>query len=285
MHSAVQEAILFIKSRYAEPITLDELASSVFISPYHFCRVFGKATGVTPGRYLAAVRMFEAKRLLLTTSLTVADIVCSVGYSSTGTFTTRFTSMVGLTPTQYRDPDVRALLVAMAPDLLRLPSPGTLHAAGVEHASPAVHDGGTVVVAAELPPAVGPVHALVGIYPQRIPQCAPVAYRYGEMAGSGRITIAGVPSGRWHIWAVAGQVNGSRQWLLSGRSASPVVVRPDQTARAIVRIRELSPNDVPVALSLAPLLSPDPRTKIVSAYSVRNDLAGCERVRPVVRSR
>jgi AraC family transcriptional regulator len=110
-----------------------------------------------------------------------------------------------------------------------------------------------VVVAAELSSAVGPVHALFGIYPERIPQGAPVAYRYGEMTGSGVITIPGVPAGRWHIWAVAGQDNESPQWLLSGRSTSPVVVRPDQTARATVRIRELSPNDVPVALSLAPL--------------------------------
>ncbi len=252
MHPAVREAILTMKSRYAEPITLEDLASSVFISQFHFCRVFGKDTGVTPGRYLAAVRMFEAKRLLMATSLRVADIVCGVGYSSTGTFTTRFTSMVGLTPTQYRDPDVRALLVAVGPGLLRLPSSATLREAGVEPASPAVHRGGAVAVVNELPPDVGPVRVLAGIYPQRIPQSAPVAYRYEEVAGSGRITITGVPAGRWHVWAVAGQVNGSRQWLLSGGSASPVVVRPDQTARATVRIREMSPTDVPVALSLAP---------------------------------
>lgn len=252
MHPAVREAILTIKSRYAEPITLEDLASSVFISQFHFCRVFRKDTGLTPGRYLAAVRMFEAKRLLMTTSLRVADIVCGVGYSSTGTFTTRFSSMVGLTPTQYRDPDVRALLVAVGPDLLSLPSSGTLRAAGVEPASPAVHRGGAVAVVDELPPDVGPVRVLAGIYPQRIPQSAPVAYRYEEVTGSGRITITGVPAGRWHVWAVAGQVNGSRQWLLSGGSASPVVVRPDQTARTTVRIREMSPTDVPVAFSLAP---------------------------------
>jgi hypothetical protein len=233
-------------------LTLGELASSVFVSPYHFCRVFGKATGLTPGRYLAAVRMFEAKRLLVTTSLRVTDIVCSVGYSSTGTFTTRFTSVVGMTPTQYRDLDVRALLVATGPDLLCLPSSETLDAAGVGHASPAVHRGGTVMVAADLPMAAGPMPVLVGIYPQRIPQCAPVAYRYAEMTGSGLITVSGVPAGRWHIWAVAGQDDGSQQWLLSGRSSSPVVVTPDQTARATVRIRELNPADVPVALSLAP---------------------------------
>lgn len=253
MHAAVREAVLAIKTRYAEPLSLDELASSVFVSPYHFCRIFGQATGVTPGRYLAAVRMFEAKRLLLTTSLRVADIVCGVGYSSTGTFTTRFTGMVGLTPTQYRDPDVRALLVAMAPDLLRMPSSATLRAAGVERASPPVHRGGTVMLTAELPPAAGPVRVLAGIYPQRVPQCAPVAYRYGEMTGSGRIMIPGVPAGRWHVWAVAGQVNEPRHCLLGGRSASPVVVRPGHTARTVVRFREPSVIDVPVALSLAPL--------------------------------
>ena len=102
----------------------------MFVSPFHFSRMFAKATGVTPGRYLTAVRLFEAKRLLLTTSLTVSDIVCSVGYSSVGTFTSRFTRAVGMTPTQYREPEVGELLVALAPNFRGLPSLRTLRAAG-----------------------------------------------------------------------------------------------------------------------------------------------------------
>jgi len=54
----------------------------MFVSPFHFSRIFAKTVGLTPGRYLTALRLFEAKRLLLSTSLTVSDVVCSVGYSS-----------------------------------------------------------------------------------------------------------------------------------------------------------------------------------------------------------
>ncbi len=91
MHQAVQRTIESMHARYSEPITLADLASEVFVSPFYFSRIFAKATGVTPCRYLTAVRLFEAKRLLLTTGMTVSDIVCSVGYSSVGTFTSRFT--------------------------------------------------------------------------------------------------------------------------------------------------------------------------------------------------
>src|SRR5439155_19448265 len=116
--------------RYFEPITLSALAAEVYVSPFHFSRIFARATGVTPGRFLTAVRLFEAKRLLLTTSLTVSDIVCSVGYSSVGTFTSRFARAVGMTPTQYRDPEVGELLVASAPHFQRLPSLPALRDAG-----------------------------------------------------------------------------------------------------------------------------------------------------------
>ncbi|MFD1151045.1 helix-turn-helix domain-containing protein, partial [Saccharothrix hoggarensis] len=129
LRSAVRQAIACMHENYRETITLGRLAAEVFVSPFHFSRVFAKATGITPGRYLTAVRLFEAKRLLLTTSLTVSDIVCSVGYSSTGTFTSRFTRAVGMTPTQYRDPRVDEMLVALSPNLRRLPALPVLEAA------------------------------------------------------------------------------------------------------------------------------------------------------------
>ena len=61
-----------------------------------------RVTGMSPGRFLSAIRLQEAKRLLLSTSLNVADISLRVGYTSLGTFSTRFTRSVGLTPTAYR---------------------------------------------------------------------------------------------------------------------------------------------------------------------------------------
>ena len=102
MEHLVRHAVTTIRERFFEPLSLDDLAQSVRVSKYHFLRVFTRVTGVTPGRFLSAVRLHEAKRLLLSTSLTVADISAQVGYSSTGSFTRRFTESVGLSPTQYR---------------------------------------------------------------------------------------------------------------------------------------------------------------------------------------
>ncbi|HKN55892.1 MAG TPA: AraC family transcriptional regulator, partial [Amycolatopsis sp.] len=172
-------AISSIRERYFEPITLAELSSEVFISRFHFSRMFADATGITPGRFLTAVRLFEAKRLLLTTSLNVSDIVCSVGYSSVGTFTSRFSRAVGMTPTQYRDPRVAELLVAISPDYRRLPSLRSLRTVG---RSCATLQTGTGVLSLQigLPRDAGPADILVGLFADPVPQCGPVAY--GGMA-------------------------------------------------------------------------------------------------------
>lgn len=103
-----------MRTNYYEPLTLRDVAGAALVSPFHFSRLFHATVGVPPGRYLTAVRLFEAKRLLLTTWMNVADIVATIGYSSVGTFTTRFTRAVGLSPTQYRNPEVSGLLAAVA---------------------------------------------------------------------------------------------------------------------------------------------------------------------------
>src|SRR5207248_2862869 len=72
---AVLTAIKLIQDRYFEPLTLAKLASEVFISRFHFSRMFADATGVTPGRFLTAVRLFEAQRLLLTPGMPAADVL------------------------------------------------------------------------------------------------------------------------------------------------------------------------------------------------------------------
>src|SRR4051812_26609094 len=101
---AVLRAVELIRRRYAERLTLDELTSDVHIGQIPFCRVFPGEPGLTPGRFFAAARLFEAKRLLLTTPLGIADIVSAVGSPSVGAFTNRFSPAVGLSPDQYRDP-------------------------------------------------------------------------------------------------------------------------------------------------------------------------------------
>ncbi|MFF2848513.1 helix-turn-helix domain-containing protein [Streptomyces sp. NPDC058001] len=102
MEHIVERAVQIIRERYAEPLSLDEIARSVLVSKFHLLRVFSQVTGVTPGRFLSAVRIGEAKRLLQNSDLGVATISSTVGYSSTGSFTSRFTESVGIPPTQYR---------------------------------------------------------------------------------------------------------------------------------------------------------------------------------------
>ena len=101
-NDAVQRAVDFMRERMADHLTLDALAQAALLSPYHFNRVFRLVTGIPPGRFLTALRMAEAKRLLLSTSERVTDICFAVGFESLGTFTTRFGQLVGVAPQELR---------------------------------------------------------------------------------------------------------------------------------------------------------------------------------------
>jgi AraC family transcriptional regulator len=98
----VAHVVDVMRERLGETLSLDDLARQAFLSPYHFHRVFRAATGVPPGRFLAALRMERAKVLLLETELRVTDICLEVGYRSLGTFTTHFRDLVGVAPSRFR---------------------------------------------------------------------------------------------------------------------------------------------------------------------------------------
>src|SRR5690349_16172070 len=99
---AVMRAIVAMQEHLGEHLTIDDLARSAMFSKFHFTRIFQRATGLSPGRFLAALRLAEAKRLLVTTSFSVADISHQVGYNSVGTFSARFSGSVGVSPSGYR---------------------------------------------------------------------------------------------------------------------------------------------------------------------------------------
>lgn len=88
--------------RYAEPLTVEDLAAAAGLSPAHFSREFRRAFGETPHRYLLTRRLERAAALLRTTDHTVADVCLSVGLRSVGSFTTSFGRMFGMSPTAYR---------------------------------------------------------------------------------------------------------------------------------------------------------------------------------------
>src|ERR1700694_76714 len=95
---AIEHAIQAMHTHLHELLTLEDLASVACLSPYHFNRVFHRLIGIPPGEFLSALRFQAARRLLLTTPLSVTDICFEVGYTSMGSFTSRFTHLVGLSP-------------------------------------------------------------------------------------------------------------------------------------------------------------------------------------------
>lgn len=89
--------------RYAEPLDLGALAGAANVSKYHFSRCFAETYGETPMRYLTRRRIERAQDLLRSANLTITEVCHLVGFSSLGSFSSRFRELVGETPTQYRD--------------------------------------------------------------------------------------------------------------------------------------------------------------------------------------
>jgi len=127
--SAVERVIAMIHRHYQDPLTLQDLAAEACYSTFHFTRLFHKKAGMPPGQFLTAVRLYHAKRLLATSDMSIVDVVTSVGYSSVGTFTTRFTNATGVSPSAFRDPAVNRLLALVGPCGVQIPSAAAVAAA------------------------------------------------------------------------------------------------------------------------------------------------------------
>ncbi len=95
---------------YAEPLDVPALARAALMSPAHFSRAFRTAYGETPYSYLMTRRIERAKALLRQ-GMSVTDTCVEVGCTSLGSFSSRFTEIVGQTPSQYRTRDHRDLEV------------------------------------------------------------------------------------------------------------------------------------------------------------------------------
>ncbi|WP_378734253.1 helix-turn-helix transcriptional regulator [Nocardia brasiliensis] len=88
--------------QYADPLRLDELATAAGVSKYHFLRAFAAVYGLTPAAYLAERRIERAQDLLRATNLTVTEVCMLVGYSSLGSFSSKFRQLVGVSPSEYQ---------------------------------------------------------------------------------------------------------------------------------------------------------------------------------------
>lgn len=99
---AIERVLAVMRRQFADPLSLNDMADIACLSPYYFNRVFHRVIGLPPCEFLGVLRLDAAKRLLLTTDLSVTDICFSVGYNALGSFTSRFTQQIGLSPRHLR---------------------------------------------------------------------------------------------------------------------------------------------------------------------------------------
>ncbi|MDF9841215.1 MULTISPECIES: response regulator [unclassified Paenibacillus] len=99
---AVEVALHYIREHYAEDLSLERMASVVFLNPAYFSQLFKQKTGQGYKEYVTSLRLEQAKLLLLNPKLKLAEIAERVGYQDMKHFTQMFRKRTGLTPTEYR---------------------------------------------------------------------------------------------------------------------------------------------------------------------------------------
>lgn len=99
---AIDESLMFIAEHVEQPLTLEQLAENVSLSPFYFARLFKKETGFSPHEYIVRARVDKAKYLLKSTSLPLKEIACRCGFGNECSFSTSFKKLSGCTPRAYR---------------------------------------------------------------------------------------------------------------------------------------------------------------------------------------
>ncbi|MEU6024722.1 helix-turn-helix domain-containing protein [Micromonospora sp. NPDC048871] len=231
---AVDRAINTMRDNLGEQLTVDDMARAAMFSKFHFTRIFQRVTGVSPGRFLSALRLQRAKQLLVSTSLNVADISLRVGYNSVGTFSSRFTRSIGMSPTAYRR---RA---GYAPHIATDPGPTALSEARVHGRIPAQPGGPNTLV-------------FLGLFADRIPEGRPV--RCAVLSAGGSFRFAAVPPGTWYLLAqaVAAGEDGSPDEAnhpIAVASHGPLTVNRDSDIRVDLDFQPIQSIDPPVLLAL-----------------------------------
>jgi AraC family transcriptional regulator len=235
---ATLRAIAAMRSNLGEQLTVDDLARAAMFSKFHFTRIFQRVTGVSPGRFLSALRLERAKELLVSTEMKVADVSITVGYNSVGTFSSRFSRSVGMSPTTFR----KHAGFATAIDTEPAGRPGR----------PA---GGHLTCNIGMEEPDDEALIFVGLFRDRIPEGRPV--RCTVLTEPGRIRFDGVPFGTWHLLAQAAAPPrttpfGGEEWPrpVSVATSAPISVRDDWIIASDLTLRPSRDLDPPVLLAL-----------------------------------
>jgi AraC-like DNA-binding protein len=238
---AMTRVVEVMRENLGEQLTVDDLARAAMFSKFHFSRIFLQVTGVSPGRFLSAMRLQEAKRLLLATSLSVTEISHRVGYASVGTFSSRFRVSVGVSPSTYRR--LGGFTTRGCVDTWREPLAGRCRASVHGHVRPP-GQGATGLI-------------FLGLFPDVLPVGKPV--RCTVLRRPGSFELLDIPLGSWHllcysVTAEPGQAIPSPRSEDNGvyvGSHGPITVRPETGERFVeIKLRPMSPLDPPVLPAL-----------------------------------
>ena len=243
---AVERVVGALRENTDVLLRLSDMAKIALVSRFHFDRLFRRFTGMPPRQFQSALRIADAKRLLLTSDMSALEVCLSVGYSSLGTFTRRFAEMVGLSPIGLRR------LVSGA-------------AASYDYQRTAREDTptldtemrtGSIAGTLRLPEAFDGI-GLVGLYRTPLPQGAPIACA-AVTPGGRDFTLTRLRSGNYYaLAAVIAKPSDPLALLLADVSAvgrETVRVEAGHAARITISIRPLEITDPPILTAIAPFV-------------------------------
>lgn len=238
----VERVISYIRENVQESLSLDDLADIACLSPYYFNRIFHGLIGIPPGEFLAALRLNAAKRLLLTTSLSVTDICFEVGYSGLGSFTTRFSQQIGVSP---------RLLRNLAQEQIVF-SPLELERTAMTQPAPPRQNSLTGHIS--LPNSFSGI-IFAGLFPKPIPQGRPV--RCTMLTAPGAYHIDLIPPGRYYLMVAAFPWSNDPQTyllpdasLLVGSDGPLTICQHSILEPVDLMLRPLCPTDPPILSAL-----------------------------------
>lgn len=244
-HTHMVERVVAAMRSETELLNLTDYAEIAGISPFYFNRIFRSIIGVPPGEFATSIRFERAKHLLLTTPASITDICFEIGYNSLGTFTTRFKSLVGISPGSFRDmPDIVADL-KFDQTTFRF-DPKLQHARGrIE---------GTMTF-----PENQAASIYIGIYPAKLAVSKPVVGRM--LTEPGPFELTNVPYGTWVVMSAALPTASDpvRHLVPMGQllvsSSAPFNIFPgDDLARIHLTYGRPNPLSAPIVIALPTLL-------------------------------
>jgi AraC-like DNA-binding protein len=242
--SAVERLILAMRQSVDQPMSLQSMAQKAMVSSSHLDHIFRQATGISPRRFMGALRLTSAKRMLLNTELKVIDICLATGYNSLGTFTRRFTKLVGVPPLHLRRLPEDGVLADMRSLRRETPILGMIRQNDVE---------GRVTAPADFSGLI-----FVGLFDSPIPEGRPV--KCAVLTEPGRFVMHGAPDRPMYVFAMGFRWSEDPLVYLRNdsalrASAHPAIINKDTGGEVLLHLRPPELSDPPILVAIPALVA------------------------------